>query len=258
VVDLFEEVEEQLRSDRYLTLARRVAPWITAILAAVLIGYGGYWGYTIYQDRNLAKATSEYQAGVDALTQNDPTGAFSHFEAAAKAGAPAYKTLALMQEGGLRQAAGKNEEAAKLFDAAAEASPNQIFADLNRLKAAEALMDTASFTQIEARLAPLTDAKRPYFLYAKEALAMAELMAGKDAAAKRDFGVVSLMLGVPDDMRQRDEAAVALIDAGEGPAAVAAVKAAATMPPPAPDSVAPPPGANGQGAPPQSPSGAAQ
>lgn len=258
MVDLFEEVEEQLRSDRYLTLARRLAPWITAILAAVLIGFCGYWGYTIYQDRNLAKATAEYQAGVDALTQNDPTGAFAHFEAAAKAGAPAYKTLALMQEGGLRQAAGKNEEAAKLFDAAADASPNQIFADLNRLKAAEALMDTAPFTQIEARLAPLTDSKRPYWLYAKEALAMAELMAGKDADAKRDFGVVSLMLGVPDDMRQRDEAAVALIDAGEGPAAVAAVKAAATLPPPAPDSVAPPPGADSQGAPPQSPSGAAQ
>ena len=258
MVDLFEEVEEQLRSDRYLTLARQAAPWITALFAVVLIGYAGFWGYKVWQDRNLATASSEYQQGVDALGQNDPTGAFSHFEAAAKAGAPAYKALALMQEGGLRQAAGKGDEAAKLFDAAAEASPNPIFADLNRLKAALAIMDSAPYTQMQARLAPLTDTKRPYWLYAKEALAMAELQAGKTAQARRDCNVITLTLGVPDDMRLRCQTVMALVDAGEAGVAVAAVKAAATMPPPPPSNVAAPPGADGQGGPPQSPAGADQ
>ena len=56
VVDLFEEVEEQLRSDRYRELARRIAPWATAIFAQVLIGYLGVWGYKAYQDRNLSTA----------------------------------------------------------------------------------------------------------------------------------------------------------------------------------------------------------
>jgi hypothetical protein len=258
VVDLFEEVEEQLRSDRYLTLARQIAPWLTALFATVLVVWAGYWAYQIYQERNLATASSEYQLGVDALGQNDQTGAFAHFEAAAKAGAPAYKALALMQEGGLRQAAGKGDEAAKLFDAAAEASPNQIFADLNRLKAALAIMDTAPFTQMQARLAPLTDSKRPYWLYAKEALAMAELQAGRTAEARRDCNTLSLTIGVPDDMQKRCQMVMALIDAGDAGAAVAAVKVAATLPPSPPQNVAPPPGADGQGAPPQSPAGADQ
>jgi hypothetical protein len=258
VVDLFEEVEEQLRSDRYLTLARQIAPWLTGLFAVVLVAWAGYWGYKIYQDRNLAVASSEYQQGVDALGQNDPTGAFSHFEAAAKAGAPAYKALALMQEGDLRQTAGKGDEAAKLFDQAAEASPNHIFADLNRLKAALAIMDTAPFTQMQARLAPLTDTKRPYWLFAKEALAMAELQAGKTAEARRDCSAISLTIGVPDDMAKRCQMVMALVDSGDAPSAIAAVKVAATLPPPAPDTVAPPPGADGQGAPPQSPAGADQ
>jgi hypothetical protein len=259
LVDLFEEVEEQLRSDRYNTLARQAAPWVTGIFAVVLLGYFAYWGFTIYQNRNLAAATAAYQKGVDALAQNDQTGAFAAFEASAKAGAPAYKALSLMQEGDLRQAAGKGEEAAKLFDAAAAASPNQIFADLNRLKAAEAVLDTAPYAQLRARLLPLVDTKRPYWIFAKEALAMAELMAGQTTQARADFNILSLTLGAPEDMRRRDQMAMALIDAGEAPTAIAAVKAAATLPPSPPDNVAAsPPGAEGQGEPPQSPAGAAQ
>jgi hypothetical protein len=259
LVDLFEEVEEQLRSDRYTTLARQAAPWVTGIFAVVLLGYFGYWGYTIYQNRNMAAATAAYQKGVDALAQNDQTGAFAAFETAAKAGAPAYKALSLMQEGDLRQAAGKGDEAAKLFDAAAAASPNQIFGDLNRLKAAEAILDTAPYAQLRARLLPLTDSKRPYWIFAKEALAMAELEAGQTTQARSDFNVLSLTLGAPEDMRRRAQMAMSLIDAGEASTAVAAVKAVATLPPPAPDNVAAsPPGGQGQGEPPQSPAGAAQ
>ena len=86
---------------------------------------------------------------------------------------------------------------------------------------------------------------------------MAELLAGRTDDAKRDLSVLQLSLGVPDDMRQRAQIAVALIDHGDAPAAVAAVKAAATMPPLPPMNVAPAsPG--DQGAAQQPPAGAAQ
>ncbi len=261
MVDLFEEVEEELRSERYRDLARRVAPVVTGLLAIVILGWLGYWGFKSYQDRNLASAAVAYQKGVDALGQNDQTGAFSDFEAASRAGAPGYKTLALMQEAGLRQSAGKAAEAAALYDEAAKAAPNPIVGDLASLRAAEALLDTASYAEMQRRLTPLTEAKRPYALYAKEALAMAKLMAGKTAEARRDFAVLELALGAPEDMRQRSQMAVALIDSGEAPTAVAAVKAAATLPPPPPASVAAPPAGTGDqgGAATQAPpAGAAQ
>jgi len=257
VVDLFEEVEEQLRSDRYRDLARRAWPWITGLFAAVLLGYLAYWGFAIWQGRNLETATSEYQKGVDAAAGGDQKSALAHFQAATKAGAPAYKSLALMQEAGISLANGKPADAAKLYDEAAAAAPNRIFADLARLRAALALIDTAPFPQLQTRLAPLTDAKRPYTFQAREALALAKLMAGKGAEARRDFSSLSLSLGVPEDVRQRAQVDIELIDSGEAAAAVAAVKAAATMPPSAAATVQPPPAA-GQGAPSQTPSGAAQ
>ena len=259
MVDLFEEVEEELRSDRYRNLLRGVTPWVTGVLALVLAGYLGFWGYKVWQDRNLAAASAAYQKGVDAIAQNDATGAATDFQAAAKAGAPGYRTLALMQLGGLRQAAGKSDEAAKFYDDAAASAPNPILGDFAKLRAAQALLDTAPYPQLESRLKPLTDPKRPYWLYAKEALAFAKLIAGKTKEARGDFQVIGLSLGAPEDMRQRCEIAVDLIDSGEAPSAIAAVKLAATMPPSAPLSFAPPmQGPQAQGAAPNTSPGAAQ
>jgi hypothetical protein len=240
LVDLFDEVDEQLRSERYVSLFRRLAPWVTGVLAVVLLGYFGFWGFKAWQDRNLATAAGAYQKGVDALSQGDVAGAQTSFQASEKAGAPGYKTLALMQQAALAIADGKSADAAKLYDQAAAAAPNQIFGDLARLRAAQALLDTAPFAQLQTRLTPLADAKRPFAPYAKEALAMAELLAGRTAAAKRDFTVLSLSFGAPEDMRQRAQLAIAAIDGGEAPSAIAAVRAAATMPPSPPMTLAPP------------------
>jgi hypothetical protein len=239
LVDLFDEVEEQLRSDRYVSVFRRLAPWITGILAVVLLGYFAFWGFKAWQDRNLANAAAAYQKGVASLSQGDVAGAQASFQATEKAGAPGYKTLALMQQAALSLADGKSADAAKLYDQAAAAAPNQVFGDLARLRAAQALLDSAPFAQLQTRLAPLTDAKRPFAPYAKEALAMAELMAGKTADARRDFTVLSLSFNAPEDMRQRAQLAIAAIDSGEAPSAVAAVKAAATMPPSPPMTLPP-------------------
>ena len=258
MVDLFDEVEEELRSDRYRNLLRRLLPWVTGIFAAVLLGYLAFWGYTAWQDRNLAAGALAYQKGVDALGAGDAKTALDSFDAAKKAGAPGYKTLALMEEGNLRAELNKPAEAAKLFDQAADAAPNQIIGDLARLKAAQVLLDTAPLPQLTTRLTPLMDGKRPYAVFARETLAMAKLMAGKTADARKDFSAIQLSLTAPEDMRQRAQLAIAVIDSGEAATAVSAVKTAATMPPPPASMVGPPPTAQAPDAAQSPPAGAAQ
>lgn len=259
MVDLFNEVDEELRSDRYRSFFSRALPWLIALVVAVILAYFGTYAVGYFQDQKVAKATSEYQNGLQALSRNDNAGAFAHFEAAAKAGSPVYAALALSHEAGIRASAGKTAEAVSLYDAAAKAYSDPVFADLNSLKAAELLLDTAPYAQLVTRLTPLTDKKRPYWIYAKEALAMAKLMAGKTAAARADFNVLSLTIGVTDDMRQRAQQTIQLIDSGEAPAAIAGVKAAASLPPsPPPNILAPTDAAPADGAPSPVPSGAAQ
>jgi hypothetical protein len=236
VVDFIEEVEEQLRSDRYRTFARRAWPWFAALLAAVIGAFLAVWGYDTWRDRNIAAASVAYDKALTELTQGDQTGAYNDFAPIAHSGPAGYKTLALMEQGNIRLTAHKDADAAALFDQAAKAAPNAILADLARLRAVLALMDTAPYAQLQTRLAALIGDKKPFDLQAREALAMAKLAAGKTAEARGDFNALSITLGVSQSMQARAQTAIALIDAGEVPAALAVAKAAATMPPPKPGS----------------------
>jgi len=231
VVDLFEEVEEQLRSDRYKTLAFKVLPWIGAALAAALVAALAFWGWQTYTARANAKASEQYAEALEAFGQGRNDEAFRIWGEVAKSPSKGYQSLALMQQGGIRQAAGKIDEAVKLYDAAAEAAPTPLIQDAARLKSALALLDTAPYSAMETRLKPLLEDGRPYRVQAREAQAFAKLMNGDTAGARGDFVVLSLLSDASDSARQRANAAIQLIDSGGAKAIPAAVKAAAALPP---------------------------
>ena len=239
MVDFVEEVEEQLRAERYATLARRWLPWFGAAVFATIVGWLGVWAYNSWQDRNIAAASVAYDKGVTALAAGDQAGAFQAFDPVAKSGPAAYRALSLLQEGNLRVMAGDGSDAAGLYDAAAKAAQTPFIGDLARLKAALALMDTAPFPQLKVRLTALIGDKKPYDLEAREALAMAKLQAGLAQEARGDFNALTLTLGVTPSMRARAAAAMAIIDSGQGKVAGDVVRRAATMPPPSAAMIAP-------------------
>ena len=242
MVDVFDEVEEQLRAERYRTLALKSVPFVAAAAAAVVIGVGGYWGWNSYQTNQANKASEGYQAAIETAQKQGPAKAFGQFKAVADGGAKGYKALALLQMGDIRLEENKTKEAVAYFDEAAKAAPNPVLGDLARLKSAFALMDTASYKDIESRLTPLVGEKSPYRVYAKEALAFAKLQAGDLAGARGDFVVLSSSLdNTSDEVRQRAQAAMQLIDSGSAKELAAAVKAAASLPAPpiAPSSLGP-------------------
>jgi hypothetical protein len=137
-----------------------------------------------------------------------------------------------MQQGGLRLEDRKTDEAIKLFDAAAEVAPTPVIGDAASLKSAFALMDTAPYADLEKRLKPLTEIKRPYRATALEALAIAKLAAGKVDEAKSDFGVINLLPDAPAAMRERANAAISLIDSGTSKSLKDIAKAAIALPEP--------------------------
>ena len=232
MVDFVEEVEEQLRAERYAKLARQWLPWFAAAVVALVIGWLGVWGYDTWRDRNIGAASIAYDKALSALATGDQTAAFEGFAKIGQSGPAAYKTLALMQQANIRAAANQPREAAGYFDQAAKAAPNAILKDLASLRAAQTIMDVAPYADIEGRLKPLIGDGKPYSLEAREMLAIAKLQAGMTAPARNEFSALSLTLGVSPGMRARAQAAIALIDSGQGAVVGQVVKAAATMPPP--------------------------
>lgn len=246
MTDLFEEVEEQLRSDRYRSLALKALPWALGVAAAALVAFFAWWGWTHYQTRASDKASEQYASALEALEQGREPEAVKLFTDVSKAQSKGYRSLALMQLGGIELSNKKTQQAVQYFDEAAAAAPDEVIGDAARLKSAFALIDTAPRKDLEGRLAPLLEEGRPYRVQAREALAFMKLMAGDVAGARGDFVIISGMLDAPEGARARAKAAIGLIDSGSAKEVASTVRAAAALPPtasaPAPPAQAQTPG----------------
>ena len=235
MTDLFEEVEEQLRSDRYRELARKALPWVLALAAVALAAALGGWGWQQYRLQVTNKASEAYNAAMEAQAQGNTAQAVKLLNDAAGAGSRAYKSLALMQLAAAKLASGSPadaKQAVSLFDQAASAAPDDILGDAARLKSALAILDTAPFVEVEGRLAPLMKEGHPYRVQAREALAFAKLIKGDDKGARSDFVFIQSSLDAPDSARQRAGAAISLIDSGSGTMVAPTVKAELALPTP--------------------------
>lgn len=223
--DIFDETEENLRADKWMTIFQKGWPWAAGVLALALAIALGIWGLQTWQIHVAQKASESYEAGIDALGKSDKVTAAAKFEEAAKAGNPAYKAMSLMELGGLAVTDKKTDEAIKDFDEAAKASHSALISDVAAYKAALLAMDKAPYAEMVTRLTPLTKDGRPVAALAKEALAMAKLQSGDIKGARQDLEVLSVTLGTPEGVKARAAAFVESIDSGAIDTARALMKA---------------------------------
>lgn len=235
MTDVFEEVEEEIRSERLKRLARTWLPVVGAILGVALIAALSWWGWQSWQTSRANTASVAYQRGLEALIAGDAAGAESAFTEAEKAGNGAYKALALQQRAGIAEQANRIPDAIALFDQSAKAAGDPVLADTARYKAALLTMDNgATLEDIEARLEPLTAEDRPMRPFAQEALGLARLQNNKPAEAREVFVLLTLGQDVPDSVRQRAQAAIGMIDNNTAAGLAAIVTAQAAEPPTVP------------------------
>ncbi len=242
MVDVFEQVEEELRSDRYKRLARTWLPVLGGVLLIALIAALAFWGWDSRETSRAEKASVAFDRGLQSLQANNPVGADAAFTQAAKDGNGAYRSMALMHRAGIAVDANRISDALRLFDEAAKASRDPLLADAASLKAAYLAMDTETLAQVEARLEPLAEDDRPFAPFAAEALAMARLEAGQTAPARAALVGLKNGLDTPPIVAQRAELALAAIDSGSAANLKAITEGLKRLPvqaPPAPAAQAP-------------------
>lgn len=234
MVDLFDEVEDELRSEQYKKMLFRLAPWVVGGLAAGALVAACVYGYIRYEDSVAAKAGVTYAAALDTLNKGDLQGAFKQLDDV-KSNAKGYKALALMVQASIRQQDGKPADAAKLFDEAADMAPKGktglILADTARLKAAWAVLDDSPYAEVENRLKPLTEEGRPLRSLAREATVIAMLNAGMAKEARAEATRLTVAPDATEGVAQRAHLIIALIDSGDSAALPAVVKAAKSVAP---------------------------
>lgn len=229
MVDVFDEVEEELRKERYQQLLRTYGPWLLGAAVAIVVGVAGYQYWQSRQSSEAAAASDRYMAAVELAEAGDVDAARAALSEIAADGPRGYATLALMREAELALQRGEAEAAASLYERAIERAPDPVVADVARYHAVRAQFDAISYDDAALRLDEVGREGSQLDLMARELIAAKALEEERWAEARERYDALAFALDLPQGMRQRVSHALALIEQS-APAAIAE-DAAETEPP---------------------------
>jgi hypothetical protein len=212
VVDIFDEVEEDLRAERAQKLFKKYAWLIIALAVAVVAAAAGWQLWTRWQNQQDAAAATRYIAAQNATegpgaSKAEQLAVLDQLAATAPRG---YKTLARLRAAGLKADAGDMQGALGLWNAvAADSSTDSLLRGFASLMAVARQLDNGDPAQLEARLRPLSDPGSPWSSLAREQLAMLDLRQGKINDARKTLQGLSIDIGAPAGLRARASALLA-------------------------------------------------
>jgi hypothetical protein len=211
VVDIFDEVDEELRAERAQQLLKRYGWLIVAGALAIVGAAAGWQGWRWYEARQDQAAAVEYltamnladatAAGSSDANRTAGIAAFAQLAAKAPDG---YATLARLREAALKADAGDLPGAAALWDrVAGDASADPLLRELASLLWAQHQIDGGDPSLIEARLKPLASPENPWHALAEEQLALLSLRQGKTDQAKTTLRRLAADTTAPTGVRGR-------------------------------------------------------
>jgi hypothetical protein len=213
------EVDESLRQERMLDLAKRYGVWLIGAFVAVLIGVAG-WQLWRGQSTNAARDhAEEYAAAQEMARSGNLDGAKAEFERLTEDGPGVYRNMARMEYAAVLQAQGDLEGALAGFDEAAERASDPVMKQTAQLRAAYIAAETQDFAALQQRLNPLIESDSRLAYLARELLAIEAWEAGQTDLARDTLENLSLAFDAPEAVRNRAQIALAVI--GPAPAASA-------------------------------------
>jgi hypothetical protein len=211
VVDIFDEVDEELRAERAQQLLKRYGGLIVAgalVIVGAAAGWQGWRWYEARQDQaaaveyltamNLADATA---AGTSEASRTAATATLGKLAATAPDG---YATLARLREAALKADSGDAQGAAAIWDKlAGDSSADPLLRDLASLLWAQHQIDSADPSLLEDRLKVLTAPENPWHALAEEQLALLDLRRGRTDQARTALQHLAQDSSAPNGVRGR-------------------------------------------------------
>jgi hypothetical protein len=215
VSDIFREVEEDVRRERLEKLWKKYGDYVIAGLAVIVVGVAGFKLWQHYQVVQIAKASLAYSTAMQLSNSGKSAQAAQAFAKIAKNAPGGYAASAKLAEADALLADGKTADAIALYKTIAQKDKTDL-GDLARIRAAWALADSASKSDLQTLLAPLTDPKSSWRFMAREILAYYDFRDGAMKAAQSEYDSLAAESEAPEAVRQRANAMASLIRAGGG------------------------------------------
>ncbi len=222
------EVDESLRQDRMLTLAKRYGPWLIGAFVVLLIGISAWMGWREYNLNQSRAHSEEYLAAQQMAAQGNLDEAKAEFERLTGEGPRVYRVMARLEHAAVLEAQGDLEAALAEFDRAADEANDPTMRDTARLRAAYLVAETQDFAALQARVTPLIESDSRLSYLARELLGIEAWEAGNLELARETLQNLTLAFDAPEAVQQRAQIALSVI----GPAPPASGDGATNAPAP--------------------------
>jgi hypothetical protein len=214
VGDIFREVEEELRQERFEKLWQRYGKLVVGGAVAVILVVAGIKGWDHYRTAQRAAESAEFSTAVGLMSEGKNQDAAALFASLADNAGDGYATLARFNQATLRARSGDIAGAVAVYDAIArDGSVPEGLRGAATIHAAMHAMDApdADAAALTAKLQPLIDGGGPWRHSAAELSALLALGSGDDARARTLIQKVADDVDAPARMRARATEILAVI-----------------------------------------------
>jgi hypothetical protein len=213
VSDIFQEVDEDLRHDKWLKLWKQYQNYVIGLAALIVIATSAvtYWRH--YDQQQREAEGQRYALALDDARGGTFADAADALNALARSAHAGRAIVARFEAAALRARAGDEAAAIAAYDAIAKDSTvDPIYRDLAMVLWGLHALDTVEAQVIVDRLAPVTGQANPWHASAIELTAVVHLKMGDRAAARADYQKVADDLAAPRGLRARAAQMVAALE----------------------------------------------
>ena len=203
MADIFREVDEEVRQQRYRELWQRFGVYIIAFVVVLILSVAGYQIWQSQSQSAKAEASDRYVAMMESLQSNEEAGLDELF-AFADPGADGYALLAAFEEAAVRARRNDLEGASEIWRRiAANPSAGPALQGAAELMDIVHQVDSADPDALQTRLSTLMASNAAYAPMAQELSALVALRSGDRELAIDQLRELSADLSAPESIRLR-------------------------------------------------------
>ena len=185
--DLFREVDEEVRQDRYIKIWKRYGIYVSALIVKIILITVGVVGWRDIE-RSALESSSEVLISAIESSSDRQNEALEQFKIIGDEGNEGYRLLAKLREGAILSKMGDISGAVLVYDSIAlDNSQDVIYRDLASVLAVSHGMSIMSLGEVEDRLASIIVEINPWRYSARELLATAIMVSGDKKRAIKEF-----------------------------------------------------------------------
>ncbi len=203
MAEIFREVDEDLKHERYVKLWRRYGSYVIGVAVGIVLTTAAHVGWREYHESQQLAQGNRFARAMELATEGQNREAAAAFADLAGWAAPGYATLARFKEAAVRARQGDLGGAVAIYDELADSAVTKTFRDLAVVLAVAYSLDGGDPAKLSERLAPVAAADNPWRYSALELTALLARRTGDVDREREIFTRLSEDPAAPEGIRTR-------------------------------------------------------